>query len=104
VASDPEKIKAITDCPQPRSLTTLRAFLDLTGFYKTFVRNYTTLTAPLTDLLHCQRFTWPQATQNAFTTLKAKIEKVPNLRLPDFTQPFAIDIDAFAIAVGAVLS
>jgi len=104
VAPDPEKIKAITEWPQPQSLTTLRAFLGLIGFYRKFVRDYTTLAAPLTDLLHCQKFTWPHTTQQAFTTVKTKLAKVPNLHLPDFTQPFVVDTDASAVAVGAVLS
>ena len=36
--------------------------------------------------------------------MKVEIEKVPNLCLPDFTQPFAIEIDASTIVVRAVLS
>jgi len=104
VAPDPEKIKAITEWPQPRSLMTLRAFLGLTGFYRKFIRDYATLAAPLTDLLHCQKFTWPNTAQLAFTTVKAEIAKVPNLHFPNFTQPFVVDTDAFAVVVGAVLS
>ena len=45
VPPEPEKIKAITNWSQPRSLTALRAFLDLTGFYRKFIRNYATLAA-----------------------------------------------------------
>jgi len=109
VTPDPEKIKAITEWSQPRSLTTLRAFLGLTvlgltEFYRKFVRDYATLAAPLTDLLHCQKFTWPNTAQQAFTTVKAEIAKVPNLHLPNLTQPFVVDTDASAVAVGAVLN
>jgi len=104
VTPDPEKIKAIIDWPQPQSLTALRAFLGLIGFYRKFIRNYATLVAPFTDLLHCQRFTWPQTAQMAFTTLKVEIAKVPNLHLPDFAQPFVVDTNASAVTVGAFLS
>ncbi|XP_019430642.1 PREDICTED: uncharacterized protein LOC109337980 [Lupinus angustifolius] len=49
VQPDPEKIQAVVNWPQPRSLTALRGFLGLTGFYRKFVRNYASLAAPLTD-------------------------------------------------------
>jgi len=58
VDPDPEKVIAIHNWPQPRSLTELRGFLDLTGFYRKFVYHYATLIAPLTDLLHNKKFTW----------------------------------------------
>ncbi|XP_058783052.1 uncharacterized protein LOC131657702 [Vicia villosa] len=104
VAPDPEKIKAIVDWPQPRSLTTLRGFLGLTGFYRRFVRNYATLAAPLTDLLRSTIFSWSTEAQLAFTTLKHKMTDMPVLALPDFTQIFTIETDASGVAIGVVLS
>jgi len=62
VAPNPEKIKSIKEWSQPRPFIALRAFLDLTEYYKKFVRSYATLVAPFTDLLHYQRFIWPYTT------------------------------------------
>ena len=91
VTPDPDKIQAITSWPQPRSLTDLRAFLGLTGFYRKFVHHYATLVSPLTDLLQHKQFTWTSAAQEAFQILQAHMAKIPTLRLPDFQQPFTVE-------------
>src|SRR3954470_7756329 len=82
VTPDPAKIQAILDWPRPRSLTTLRGFLGLTGFYRRFVRHYATLAAPLTDLLHSTRLHWHTEAETTFTTLKRKMTETPILCLP----------------------
>jgi len=104
VAPDPEKVKAITEWPEPCALTNLRGFLGLTEFYRHFVRHYATLAAPLTDLLQQQKFTWPPATQLAFTNLKQQMAQLPTLHLPIFTLSFIMETYASVVAVGAVLS
>ncbi|XP_058784061.1 uncharacterized protein LOC131658827 [Vicia villosa] len=104
VAPDPEKVKAILDWPPPRSLTTLRGFLGLTGFYRRFVRNYATLAAPLTDLLRSNKFTWGTEASLSFAELKRQMTGMPVLVLPDFTKTFVVETDASGVAIGAVLS
>lgn len=104
VKPDPEKVQAVSDWPEPHSLTTLRGFLGLTGFYRRFVRNYATLAAPLTDLLCSTKFTWNKESSLAFTELKEKITSAPVLGLPDFSKLFIVETDASAVAIGAVLS
>jgi hypothetical protein len=104
VQPDPEKIEAILSWPVPKSLTALRGFLGLTGFYRRFVRNYATIAAPLTDLLKVTRFAWNLQAAEAFTTLKKAMTSTPVLILPDFSKPFMLETDASAVAIGAVLS
>jgi len=104
VSSDSEKIQAILDWPTPHSLTTLRGFLGLTGFYRRFVRHYATIAAPLTDLLKFTKFSWNIQAENAFTELKQLMTTTPVLQLPDFSKPFCLETDASAIVVGAVMS
>lgn len=100
---DPEKIKAIVNWSQPRSLSALRGFLGLSGFYRKFIKHYATLAAPLTDLLRVNKFTWTNEATRAFTELKAQIASTPKLHLPDFTHPFQVETDASSIAIGATL-
>jgi len=70
VAPDPNKIQAIILWSKPTSLSTLRAFLGITGFYRKFIRVYATLASPLTNLLKSSTFTWKTNLEEAFTKLK----------------------------------
>ncbi|XP_058742330.1 uncharacterized protein LOC131614797 [Vicia villosa] len=104
VAPDPEKVQAMLDWPTPRSHSSLRGFLGLTGFYRRFVKNYATLAAPLTDLLSFTKFAWSTEAAAAFTELKQKMTDMPVLALPDFSKQFIIETDASGVGIGAVLS
>lgn len=101
---DPSKVQAILDWPEPKSLTVLRGFLGLTGYYRKFVRHYATIAGRLTDLLKKGSFHWTDEAAKAFAQLKATITTTPVLGLPNFEVLFQIDTDASVIAVGAVLS
>jgi hypothetical protein len=47
---DPGKIEAVVHFPQPRTVTNVRLFLGLTGYYKKYVKGYARLAAPLFEL------------------------------------------------------
>ena len=104
VTPDTEKIQVILLWPKPTSLTTLRAFLGITEFYRKFIRGYATLASPLTDLLRLSNFTWTTATQEAFVQLKNILTTMPLLHLQNFSLPFVVETNASNVAIGAVLS
>ena len=49
VAVDPKKISDMVDWPTPKDLKALRGFLGLTGYYRPFVKGYSSITCPLTQ-------------------------------------------------------
>lgn len=56
VRADPEKLEAIQNSPAPTSITTLRAFLGLIGYYRRYVKTYANVATPLTNLLKVKSF------------------------------------------------
>ena len=53
-----DKIKSIIEWPRPKNLTELRGFIGLCTYYKKFVRSFSQLTSPLTDLTNKDAFQW----------------------------------------------
>jgi hypothetical protein len=49
-------------------------------------------------------FVWTQDQETAFSALKTTLSSAPVLALPDFALPFAIETNACASGVGAVLT
>ena len=50
ISTDPEKIEAIRDWPNPKNIDQLRSFLGLAGYYQKFIRGFAQIAAPLTAM------------------------------------------------------
>nr|XP_054761448.1 uncharacterized protein LOC129267850 [Lytechinus pictus] len=98
------KIQAILDFPIPTTKKELLRFLGMSGFYRKFVPNYSTVVSPLTNLLKAKvKYVWSDECQRSFEKLKAILVNEPVLAAPNFTKPFKVAIDACDVGVGAVL-
>jgi hypothetical protein len=103
VATDPAKIKDIVEWKTPKTLKKLRGFLGLTGYYRRFIKGYSTICQPLYHALKKDNFQWGQQQEEAFQKLKTIMSTPPMLKLPDFTIPFVLETDTCKSGLGAVL-
>jgi hypothetical protein len=101
---DEAKIEAIKSWPIPSTLTQLWSFLGLAGFYRRFVRDFSTIVAPLIDLTKKGvPFYWGAVQEHSFNTLIGELTHAPLLQLPDFGKTFELECDTSGIRIGGVL-
>ena len=108
-----DKIKAINDWPQPRMIHHIRQFLGLIGYYRQFIKGFSKIATPLSNLLKVgesaaarnrNRFiSWNTTCQLAFDRLKAALTSAPVLQQVDPKKPFVIETDASDFAIGSCL-
>ena len=89
--------------PRAQNVTELRGFLGICTYYSKFVKGFSQLAVPLTNLTKKGAFTWTSTMQEAFDRLKQVMSSCPVLTLLDFTKPFILECDASGVGVGAVL-
>ena len=97
------KVTAITSFPVPTTRRELRRFLRITGYYRGFCRNFSSVAAPLTDLISpLVQFVWSNRCQTAFESCKALLCIAPVLSAPDVSKPFSVEVNTSCIGAGAV--
>ncbi|KAJ9521722.1 hypothetical protein QJQ45_015348 [Haematococcus lacustris] len=110
IACDPAKVAAVQSWPIPTTVHEVRSFLGLANYYRRFVKDFSTIAAPLTALTRADGHdkqgvvAWGQAQQSAFDALKQALVSAPILIAPDPSQPYTLRCDASSIGIGAVLS
>lgn len=68
---DPEKVAAVKDWPVPTSVTEIRSFLGLAGYYRRFIKDFSKLAGPMTQLTRKDvDFVWSAECERAFVELK----------------------------------
>ncbi|XP_020702760.1 uncharacterized protein LOC110114275, partial [Dendrobium catenatum] len=82
VCADPRKVEAIVGWPTPKSFTDIRSFHGLANFYKKFIRGFSVILAPLTDVLKQKQFVWGSDQEASFEAIKSAVSSAPVLALP----------------------
>lgn len=105
VRPDPAKVRAVVEWPVPTTRKQLQRFLGFANFLRRFIRNYSSVAAPLTGLTSLSvPFRWTAAANAAFCRLKSLFSTAPVLVQPDPSGQFIVEVDASDTGVGAVLS
>ena len=105
VSTDPEKVSAVRDWPEPGCVRELQQFLGTVGYYRRFCPNLADLAVPLNRLINKGvKYDFSPECQEAFVALKDRLTTAPILGYPDPSLAYILDTDASAKAIGAVLS
>jgi hypothetical protein len=88
----------------PTDLLEIRSFLRLAGYYRRFIKDFSKVAKPTTQLPEKGKvFKWTQDCQDSFDELKKRLKTVPVLVLPDLSKRFDIFYDASRRGLGCVL-
>ncbi|GJY06985.1 putative reverse transcriptase domain-containing protein [Tanacetum coccineum] len=92
---DPAKIKAVKNWASPTTPTEVHQFLGLAGYYRRFIKGFSNITKPLTELTQKnKKYIWGEDQESAFQLLKQKLCKAPILALPEGNNDFVVYCDA----------
>src|SRR6266498_5625807 len=104
VAVDLNKVKEVLDWMPPKSVSEIRSFLGLAGYYRRFIENFSKIAKTMTELLkQGVKFEWSDDCERAFQTLKTRLTTAPVLAQPDIHKDFDVYCDASRIGLGCVL-
>ena len=105
ISLDSTKVEAVNHFKQPTSATEVRSFLGLVNYCSKFIKNYSTISAPLRMLTKKDTlFVWNKPEQTAFDLLKEKLTSAETMA---FYRPRAetkIIVDASPYGLGAILT
>jgi hypothetical protein len=74
ISVDPAKVKEIVVWSIPTTVTEIRSFLGLVGYYRRFIEGFSNIAKPMTSLLEKGReFKWDEKYQDSFDQLKKRL-------------------------------
>jgi hypothetical protein len=101
---DPVKVREIVDWKLPSSVTEVRSFLGLIGYYQRFIEGFSKIAKPMTSLLEKgKEFKWTHECQESFNQLRFKLMSPLVLIMPDLQKGFDIYYDTCCQVLGCVL-
>jgi hypothetical protein len=104
VLVDPNKVKDVLNWMPPSTISEIRSFLGLAGYYCQFIKDFSKIAKPMMKLLEKNKaFEWTTECQASFEELRKHLTSTPLLVLPDLAKKFDIYCDASHRGLGCVL-
>jgi hypothetical protein len=104
VSVDPSKVQEVMDWKAPTTVSEVRSFLGLAGYYRRFIADFSKIAKPMTSLLQKDhKFIWIEECEAAFHTLWKLLITALVLAQPDIEKPFDVFCDASKTRLGCVL-
>jgi RNase H-like domain found in reverse transcriptase len=101
---DKIKVEVIEKLSPPSIVKKIHSFLDHAGFYRCFIKDFSKIIKPLTNLTMTDvYFNFDEHCLKVFYRLKKALVSAPILQPPNWRLPFEIMYDASDYTVGAVL-
>ena len=101
---DRAKVETIEKLLPPSSVKGIRSFLGHTSFYRRFIKDFSKIAKPLSNLLvQGAPFEFDDQCLQAFLFLKQKLVSTPIIVATDWNLPFELMCDVSDYAIGAVL-
>ena len=101
---DLENIKAIEEWPTPTSVTDIRSFLGLSGYYQKFIENFSRIACPMITLQKKENnFLWMTKCEESFQKLKQVLTTSSILQIVDPNGDFIVCMDASKEGMGRVI-
>jgi len=101
---DKAKVEIIAKLSIPRCVKDIHSFLGHAGFYRRFIRDFSKIAKPLTNLLaKYVPFIFDDKCSSAWEKVELKFISAPIISPPDWSKPFKIMYDASDFAIGVVL-
>lgn len=111
IRMDASRVSTVSEWPEPKSVKDIQTFLGFTNFYRRFIEHYSSVTAPLTELLRKDhpevqggKLALNPKALAAFQQLKVCFQKAPLLSHFDPTKEICVETDASIVAIAGILS
>jgi len=105
IKMEKEKINGVLSWPKPNNIKDVRKFLDLTNYYRRFIKDFAWIVRPMNVLTRKDiKWQWRKEQQKAFNKLKRIFTTRPVLVAPDLDKEFRIEVNVLNYATGGVLS
>jgi hypothetical protein len=104
IVVDLGKVKEVLEWNLPTTVSEVRSFPALAGYYQWFNLNFSKIAKPITDLLKKgNKYVWSEACDEAFKHLKKLLTTSPILAQPDTAKTFDVYYDASGTGLGGAL-